>query len=96
MISRVVGEAKPRQVLVRPRAPEPSARHLMEELGDGLTPIGHAKAVLGHVGELTTHHGQPWLNDAYATPRGIMLAANRVLKANGLPQIGGLVSEWRV
>ena len=96
MVRRVVGEAKPGPVLVKPHAREPAARHLMEELGDGLTPIGHAKAVLGHVGELTTHHGQPWLNDAYATPRAIMLAANRVLKANGLAQIGGLVSEWRV
>ena len=65
------------------------------ELGDGLTPIGHARAVLEHVGELKSHYGQPWLNDAYATPRAIMIAANRVLKANGLDQIGGQ-SEWRV
>jgi hypothetical protein len=70
-------------------------KHPLVELGEGLRPFDYAKTLLEHTGELKTHHGQPWLNDPYATPKAIMLAANRVLKANGLPQIGGQ-SEWRV
>lgn len=93
-LSRTVPATPPSPV--EPSAPMKQAKHVLEELGDGLSPIGHAKAILEHAGKLTVHHGRPWLDNAYATPRAIMLAANRILKANDLPQIGGLSSEWRV
>ncbi len=79
----------------KPAAAEPPPRHPLIELGDGLTPIDYARKLIEHTGELKSHHGRPWLNDAYATPKAILLAANRVLKTNGLPQIGGQ-PEWRV
>jgi hypothetical protein len=89
------GFARYEATLAAKERPDPPPRHPLLVLGDGRRPIDYARDVLERTGELKTHHGQPWLDNRYATPKAIMLAANRVLKANGLPQIGGQ-SEWMV